>query len=56
MAGSFSVAHPERLAYWQRVGGAYLALVGVSLLLIVGAAVALLRRRARRPEHHDRAV
>lgn len=52
MAGSFSVAQPAALAHWQRVAGAYLGLVALSLLGITTGGVLLVResRRRRAPE------
>ena len=50
MAGSFTIANPERLSHWQRVAMVYLACAGISALIALGAMVALFRRgrRARR--------
>jgi hypothetical protein len=45
MAGSLSVAHPERLAHWQHVATIYLGVILSSVALIVGDSVALVRRR-----------
>ena len=61
MAASFSVAHPERHAYWERVALAYLAAVGASLIGFVASGVVLWRRllvqappSASKPSHsHD---
>jgi hypothetical protein len=47
MAGSFSVSHPDRLGHWHRMAYVYLGVVGLSLVGIVAAGVALLRKRRR---------
>lgn len=48
MAGSFTVANPERLEHWRRVAYVYLALCALALVGIVTAMVVILRRTIAR--------
>jgi membrane protein DedA with SNARE-associated domain len=45
MAGSFTIANPERLAHWQRVGTIYAAAVIGCLVVALALSVYLIRSR-----------
>jgi len=47
MAGMFTMSNLAQLAHWRRVAYIYLSLLGLAVVLLVFAGVALWRRRAR---------